>query len=359
MDIMDIHHNTIIDFINIKDFKNLDILFWAPLEPLEYPFVNDLGEVNESKTKFFKDLYSILKNRNLKIFVVSSYTDSSSIIDIYNPLSEYVSIFKWKTSLLHLTRFAYESVYNDSIYNIKFDESDINKLFLNLNRNPKPDRVYMVDSLFKNNLFDIGDVSWNILSEHSDYNFKHWNETIKKIDLNEVVTSGGVVHDFHLFSDKYLLSSKCFINIVSETIVGGSVETDVFISEKTWKPLLLGHPFLCVAPAYFFKYLKSFGFKLYDEIFDYSFDNEMDVYARIDMIIDNLIKLKNKDYNKLYLKIKDKVEYNRNLSISFTEKDPFMEIKLINFYKNHKIEMDKIHLRKYNMNLQKIMNDFL
>ena len=54
------------------------------------------------------------------------------------------------------------------------------------------------------------------------------------------------------------------------------------------------------------------GFELYDELFDYSFDTDGKLPNRINGIIDNINNLKDKDYELLKQKVKDKVEHNYN-----------------------------------------------
>jgi endonuclease III-like uncharacterized protein len=74
--------------------------------------------------------------------------------------------------------------------------------------------------------------------------------------------------------------------------------------------LFIGQPFLTLCAKDTHKTLKGYGFELYDEIFDYSFDSEPDYKDRIRGIIDNVERLKGKDYSELYRLIEDKVEHN-------------------------------------------------
>jgi len=70
------------------------------------------------------------------------------------------------------------------------------------------------------------------------------------------------------------------------------VETDIdyqygfLLSEKTIKCLITGMPFVIVATPYFLKHLKELGFHTYNEIWDESYDAELDYTKRIDKIVD-------------------------------------------------------------------------
>ena len=46
--------------------------------------------------------------------------------------------------------------------------------------------------------------------------------------------------------------------------------------------------------------LKEFGFRLYDGLIDYSFDQESNIFDRVDGLVKNLNKLKFEDLNELY-----------------------------------------------------------
>ena len=69
-------------------------------------------------------------------------------------------------------------------------------------------------------------------------------------------------------------------------------------------------PFLVLSTPGFYKKFVECGFKLYDEVFDYSFDSETNLDKKCDLIIDNIKKLKGKNLNKLYKILYKKIEFN-------------------------------------------------
>ena len=101
-------------------------------------------------------------------------------------------------------------------------------------------------------------------------------------------------------------------------------EEDLFmISEKTAVPLLLNKPFLIVSCKDFHKNLVNLGFKLYDEVFDYSFDKIEDPLTRIEQLVKNVHQLSNKtpeQLNQYTELLKPKLEYNRNLAIEYSKR---------------------------------------
>lgn len=342
--------------IEDEDIRNCDILYWEPLEPIDAPF-------SYYKDSFgHKEFSDLLIERNIKIYAVYSDYDTKTIQDSKTTYIPNLIIIKWKTSLLNYCRYSAESVYGYDINNIKVQDTNFKKLFNCLNRGVRPARVTLLDELYKNDLFDFGEISWNLLTTDSqfiDYNlsFKYWKEKRLKIDLDASdISDPDKVLDFHLWSDYYLNSSS-LISIQSESIMGDQILNKYFLSEKTWKPLILGKPFIMLGPPGYYKYLQTFGFKLYDEIFDYSFDIETDETKRIKMIVSEINKLKNEDYIELYKKIKKSVLYNRNLAISITDNDSYIDESFINLYKKHKNIIDSIPPAELNMDLKKVFGN--
>ena len=82
------------------------------------------------------------------------------------------------------------------------------------------------------------------------------------------------------------------INMYNQAYFNLVVETDInytygfLLSEKTIKCLITGMPFVLVATPYFLKYLKELGFHTYNELWDESYDDELDYTKRIDKVID-------------------------------------------------------------------------
>jgi hypothetical protein len=107
------------------------------------------------------------------------------------------------------------------------------------------------------------------------------------------------------------------------SLVGESSMYIPFVTEKTYRPILLKHPFLCYGAKNQNKEITKYGFELYDEIFDYDFDSKNHISDRIRGIIDNLNNLKNENYYDLYKKIEPKLIYNKNHALKIRENDNF------------------------------------
>ena len=209
-----------------------------------------------------------------------------------------------------------------SEYNKEFDH-----LYVSLNNKPHPHRCLQIDLLAKNNILDKGAVTWNswyldqgrMLDQYIDYNWRWWEPKIMVLD--EINGSGGWNTQL---PNEY---KHAFMQLTSETSVKAP-----FMTEKIVPALLFNKPFLVSSIEGFHAMLQSYGFVLYDEVFDYSFDSEPDIEKRFDMLTQNIVKLK--DHSKdqlavLYQQLLPKLIHNkRNLFKIATDAQLYPEFLL-------------------------------
>lgn len=101
-----------------------------------------------------------------------------------------------------------------------------------------------------------------------------------------------------------------FVDIVNETRF--SQPTGNF-SEKVFQAIQYMKPFVLVAPPNTLEYIKSFGFKTFDEFWDESYDNEInhtDRMAKILELIDRIIEMPIEELKELYKKMIPTLEHN-------------------------------------------------
>tara|TARA_B100001248_G_scaffold242658_1_gene210356 strand:- start:443 stop:1462 length:1020 start_codon:yes stop_codon:yes gene_type:complete len=102
-------------------------------------------------------------------------------------------------------------------------------------------------------------------------------------------------------------------DIVQESIVS---DTSMFITEKTWKPILFSKIFIPHGTKGMIGWLKQHGFEPYDELYDSSFDNlpYEKRYKALLVEIEKLIKMTVGDWKDVYndKEIKQKLAHNQN-----------------------------------------------
>jgi hypothetical protein len=195
------------------------------------------------------------------------------------------------------------------------------KHFICLNAVPRIHRFEMVNLLYENNWQHKGHISW--LKRHSGNEFAgdptypiqdhhHFNQESLKLDFDgEEINTGGSSGNQLLYPPQY--SEACF-DIVNETTVS---DTALFVTDKTWKPILQKTPFIIHGSKNVHKHLEEyFGIKPYTDLFDYRFDI-LDYKERFASIKDdNLDILLNMDINELNEivnsdKMQELLEYNK------------------------------------------------
>jgi len=94
-------------------------------------------------------------------------------------------------------------------------------------------------------------------------------------------TWGDAIVDGEAYRDTYF-------SLVTETVFNYPYS---FRTEKIWKPVAVGHPFIAVANAGFYKGLHRMGFKTFGHVVDESFDNidnNQDRIERINQVVEDL-----------------------------------------------------------------------
>tara|TARA_B100001287_G_C22685156_1_gene532902 strand:+ start:3380 stop:4393 length:1014 start_codon:yes stop_codon:yes gene_type:complete len=103
-------------------------------------------------------------------------------------------------------------------------------------------------------------------------------------------------------------------DIVQESIVS---DTSIFITEKTWKPILFSKIFVPHGTRGMIGWLKSQGFETYDELYDSSFDSlpYEKRYPAMLTEIEKLINLSLDDWNQIYndKEMTQKIAHNQNV----------------------------------------------
>ena len=322
----------------VKKYQPKYILYW---NVTEFDISGDGLFLDNGKSML--ELMDLLFEYNITMYIIHSTPKQDYYNFNENPIKkqiyhdcEKIKLIFWPTALLHLTKKFLTKQFGENIITSNHG-TDFEKLYVNLNHRPHIHRCQLMEELYKNNLFEFGKNSWNHLDieNYSSYKFKNWVPEILKI-----------TEDIGVY--EYVFNTKCLFNLVSE-----SSDLLIFITEKTFKPILHGQAFLCFGYRGQNLCLRDYGFELYDEIFDYSFDDLPLIEDRILGIINNINNLKDKNYYELYNKIKDKIERNKNRAIDILENDSYIPEELIRLFKDY--NNDFVERAKYSVIESNIM----
>lgn len=90
---------------------------------------------------------------------------------------------------------------------------------------------------------------------------------------------GGAWQDASIHAPAYRDS---YFSLVTETVYGYPYS---FRTEKIWKPIMMGHPWICAANQHFYRDLRRMGFRTFDTLIDESWDLEAHNQTRMERIV--------------------------------------------------------------------------
>jgi len=168
---------------------------------------------------------------------------------------------------------------NDYNFNHKNKKYD----FLYLNKQSRPHRFALyekVQDIMSNSLHTFWDKEIKLPAEYE----LPWAQDYPKMGKDQ-----------DMFEKPY---NDTKYNLISET---NDNNTDVFMTEKIWKPIIAQQIFVVHGNYLYLQKLREMGFKTFGSYFDESYDLEQDSNKRIDAICKLCKDLLSKDWQDLYL----------------------------------------------------------
>lgn len=96
----------------------------------------------------------------------------------------------------------------------------------------------------------------------------------------------------------------------------------LFLTEKTYKPIAMKHPFILLAPAHSLRMLRERGYKTFSPFIDESYDEIENDDLRLKAVVEEVKRLSTSDLVEFTHQIKDIVEHNEKILRSQTVFDP-------------------------------------
>jgi hypothetical protein len=283
----------------IEDFHPLHTVDWVTemtrphllcndQEPVEFDFYQNYQfKLNSWHQLLIK--YNCHKNRNLyrnlrryTIFDQSVLLHSekrSHNVEKYQRIG-FIPVYYWSHAVISLDWFRFAQNVNQKKKN--------KKIFLIYNRSWSGTREYRIkfsELLHVNDLLSRCQTSFNCIDpqdniHYSDYSFKNtiWQP---ETDFSKHFCSSSAASNSS--ADFELLDYESTdIEVVLETLFDDS---RLHFTEKILRPIALAQPFLLVGSHGGLDYLKSYGFKTFESIWDESYDSITDPYKRLESII--------------------------------------------------------------------------
>jgi len=218
----------------------------------------------------------------------------------------------------HFTWGVYSANTWGNIYNVnELILRDIKYKFINYNRDPKVHRQELVKLIRDNHLDDYGIISLGgelVLEENMD-------EVTHCFDKVDELCSGDIPNDnSSLGTIEYW--NHHFLNVVSESRF--YYRDDVFISEKTAKPIIGLRPFIINGNWKIYKWLRENGFRTFEKYFPFAkFEDihEDEIHHNIIKVLNWVCEQSNDELQILYNKMLPDLIHNRERLFIFAEKE--------------------------------------
>lgn len=192
--------------------------------------------------------------------------------------------------------------------------------FLFTNRKIRPHRRYLISELHRAGLLD--NALWSCLDGHNthghpDHNRVYIDGTSMPKKSLEPGYDPDLIPDWIdgvIYPRQY---QDTWFTLVSETAFEYPYS---FRTEKTWKPILAGHPFVVCANTGFYRDLRNLGFRTFDRLIDESFDSIIDGKDRLDRLISTIRWLCDQDLSHFWNETRATCLYNQQHAMELHNK---------------------------------------
>lgn len=222
---------------------------------------------------------------------------------------------------------------------ITLESKHYDKKFLCFNRRWRGNRTVLVSLLYALDLLKHGHVSlgraddnrnWLSASSRNKYFMDNHTEALALLSSveEEMINSFSELYldSDDLVTNKALLDAstnylynETYFSVVTETFFFRKERPDEygrFLSEKTFKPVAMRHPFIIVSTPHFLEKFKDLGYKSFSPWINEDYDKENDDAIRMMMIvreIERLVNLSTEELEEFLTAMRDICEHNYQL----------------------------------------------
>ena len=276
---------TPLKYISRTELSLIPGIYCNDQEPLDYKYYESYESNNQSAWNTLLESCSISKiSQNLKTYpniydqtLLLHSECRSKNLETYQQ-NQYITVYYWNHALLALDWFRYAEY--------AVIKQTPAKKFLIYNRawaNTREYRLKFADLLIDYKLVNqcqtsIAVYDQNVYYENHQFNNIKWRPLHRLenyFDLNNTTSTSSA--DFTI--EDY---ENTDIEVVLETLFD---DDRLHLTEKSLRPIACGQPFILAATHGSLKYIRSYGFKTFDNIIDESYDLIKDPAARLQAII--------------------------------------------------------------------------
>lgn len=316
--IQDLH--PLLPIENWFNFVTSPAIWCNDQEPLTHQWHSDkVRHIDNTWTQLCKSIgiYNAPRNLNYHKNIFKKnlllHSEKRSVeVDKYLTDGSLIPVYYWSHALIARDWFRYAEHEN-------FDKNTI-KQFLIYNRAWSGVREYRLK--FSDMLIEHGLVKHCFTWHNPIDDAKHYKDHIfrnqawsPKHVLEDHFQTSETTADFSAdFSVKDYQSTK--IEVVLETLFD---DTRLHLTEKSLRPIACRHPFILLAPHGSLQYLRNYGFKTFDKVWDESYDqieNPIDRMNAVIKLMHDILRWSNQQQTNNQNLIDQITLHNRNLFFS-------------------------------------------
>lgn len=147
------------------------------------------------------------------------------------------------------------------------------------------------------------------------HHFQDTRFAVEDLSMLDVIPDNNVSSDSSATYDRQDYNSTK-ISVILETVFN---DRRIHLTEKTLRPLAVGHPFLLAAGAGSLALLRRYGFRTFHPWIDESYDQEKDALRRLQMIVAEMQRLASMpapQQQECYASLRQIAEINRQIFFS-------------------------------------------
>jgi len=206
-------------------------------------------------------------------------------------------------------------------------------------RNPREHRLALIYKMVSNDLMNFGD--WSFLPDFVNYSDVTTNTLMDKYSLGTL--NNQKIEELYKTSPHYLQSEQdnhynkvnawtdshfvphlnSYFEICFETFIHGDHKS---LTEKVFKPIINFQPFIFVAYPGALSLLRDLGFKTFSGFIDESYDDEINMGKKMNMIygeIKRLCSMSKEEIHNWYWSMEEILIHNHELLRTYNEKKIF------------------------------------
>jgi hypothetical protein len=198
--------------------------------------------------------------------------------------------------------------------------------FTILNRTHKWWRATVMADLQRSGILDHSQWSYNtglILGDNPADNPIEMDTLNLKNSVDRFLANGPYVcddldsaqhNDHHLHVNSHYTQSYC--HIVIETHFDADQSGGAFLTEKTFKPIKHGQPFVIVGAPGSLQALRDLGYRTFDHAIDNSYDLELDNTVRWQRVLETIKKINNENLDTWFARCLDDICHNQQVFLA-------------------------------------------